>query len=72
MFIVITLALFLILSIALGITVLRQSKAIWKMESRNACTINNTLNTFTCIEPILIIIVVVALIFAAFTTRLGF
>ena len=72
MFIVITLALFLILAFALGVTVFRQTRAIWTMESQNAVTINNTLNTFTCFEPLLLIVAVVIIALTICTVKKAF
>jgi len=42
------------------------------MDSANACTINSTLNTFTNIEPILIIVVIVGLLMMIGCTAKGF
>jgi len=65
-------AVFLVIAFAGGITVLRQTKAIWHMNSPNAVSFNNTLNTFTSIEPIFIIIVIFFLIVALMTTSRAF
>jgi len=72
MFIVISLVLFIIIAFAVGITVFRQTKAIWTMTSTNAMTINNTLNGMGFIEPILVIIAVILCIVCAGTVRSGF
>ena len=72
MFIVISLVLFIIISFAFGVTIFRQTKAIWKMESSNAITINSTLNTFSIIEPLLVIIAIVACIACLGTVKAGF
>ena len=72
MFIVVSLALFLIMAFAFGVTVLRQTKAIWGMSSTNAVTINSTLNSFTMIEPVLILVVILVAGVAMCTTKLGF
>jgi hypothetical protein len=72
MWISISLVVALILAFAMGITILRQSKAIWSMNSSNAITINNTLNTFTLIEPLFVIIIIVAVVCLWVCTRLGF
>jgi len=72
MFIVISLVLFIIIAFAVGITVFRQTKAIWKMNSINAITINNTLNSFSIIEPLLVIIAIVVAVACLGTVRAGF
>lgn len=55
-----------------GITIFRQTKAIWKMNSSNAVTINNTLNSFTFLEPLFILIVAVGCIIGVYACRMGF
>ena len=72
MFIVISLALFLVMAFAVGITTFRQTKAIWKMNSTNAVTINNTLNTFTAIEPVLVLVAVIVGVLALASVSRGF
>ena len=72
MFIVISLVLFIIIAFAVCITVFRQTKAIWKMNNINAITINNTLNSFSIIEPLLVIIAIVIAIACLGTVRAGF
>ena len=62
----------LVIAFAGGITILRQTHAIWEMDSANACTINSTLNTFSSIEPILLIVIAVALILMFSFTSRGF
>ena len=69
----ITLIICLIVALAGGITVFRQTHAIWNMTSTNACTINSTLNSVTIIEPILIILVIGGIIaVVSYTGRVGF
>jgi len=70
--IAITIAIFIVVAFAGGITLFRQTHAIWDMNSSNACTINTTLNSVYVIEPILVIVVVAGLILALASTKLGF
>lgn len=72
MFVAISLVLFIIIAFAIGITVFRQTKAIWNMTSTNAMTINNTLNDIRFIEPILVIIAIIVCIVCAGTVKAGF
>jgi len=72
MFIVISLVLFLVIAFSIGVTLFRQTKSIWTMTSTNAITINNTLNTFTIIEPVLIIIIAIIAIACLSTVNRGF
>jgi len=72
MFIVISLVLFIIIAFAIGVTVFRQTKAIWTMESQNAVTMNSTLNTFTIIEPVLVIIAIILCVITGVTVKAGF
>jgi len=72
MFIAISLVLFIIIAFAVGITVFRQTKAIWKMSSVNAVTINNTLNGMGFIEPLLVIIAIVVAVACLGTVKAGF
>lgn len=60
--IVISMALCLVLSFAVGVTAFRQSRAIWTMTSPASIEVNNTLNTITEIEPLLIIIIIVGIL----------
>ena len=62
----------IVVTFALGITILRQTHAIWDMETTNACTINSTLNTVTGLETIIVVIVVVGAILLMTSTRKGF
>lgn len=62
----------MVIAFAGGVTALRQTKAIWTMDSPNAVAINNTLNTVTGLEPLLIVIVVILLILVCVPVRLGF
>jgi len=55
----------IVISFALGLTVLRQTRAIWHMHSPNAVTFNTTLNTVTAIEPMLVVTIIILLILAA-------
>ena len=72
MFIAISLMLFIIIAFAIGITVFRQTKAIWSMTSTNAITINCTLNTFGYIEPLLIVIILATALVCVGTINRGF
>jgi len=62
----------LVMAFAVGLTVLRQTKAIWDMDSPNAVSMNTTMNTFTSIEPVLIIIILAALCLGFMSTRRAF
>ena len=62
----------IIVAFAVGITVFRQTKAIWDMDSTNAVTINNSLNSMTAIEPLLIIVAIACILLALSTTKRGF
>ena len=70
--IVISLAVALVIAFTAGITIFRQTRAIWTMTSTNAVTINATLNTFTGLEPMMIIIAVVGLAFLLLGVNRGF
>jgi len=63
--IAISIAVALVLAFIVGLVVLRQTHAIWTMTSSNACTINATLNTVFTMNPIVEVIVLVAIIFIA-------
>lgn len=65
--------LFLVLAMATGVTALRQTKAIWSMDSPMAVSTNATLNSFGSIESVVIpIVILVVAIFALFSTRRAF
>ena len=68
----ITIAIMLVMAFAVGLTVLRQTRAIWEMDSPNAVSMNNTMNTFTSIEPSLILIIIVAIAIGFMSTRRAF
>lgn len=70
--IAITIAVFIVVAFAGGVTLFRQTHAIWHMNSSNACTINSTLNSVYVIEPILIVVVAAGLAVAIASTRRGF
>jgi len=72
MWITVTIGLFLILSFAGGLTMFRQTKAIWSMTSDNAISINNTLNSIPTIEPLLVLIVAIVAAAALVTSNKGF
>ena len=62
----------IILAFVGGITIFRQSRAIWDMPSQNAVSINTTLNTYTFIEPAFLIIIVVVIAFTMMITKRAF
>jgi len=62
----------LVMAFAVGLTVLRQTKDIWEMDSPNAVSMNNTMNTFTSLEPLLIIVIIAAVVAGFMTTRRSF
>jgi len=62
----------LILAFTGGLTIFRQTKAIWDMPSQNAVAINTTLNTYYFIEPAFLIVIVVIVVFTMMITRRAF
>ena len=62
----------LVMAFAVGLTVLRQTRDIWTMDSPNACAMNSTMNTFTSIEPLLVVVIIAALILGFMTTQRSF
>lgn len=70
--IVISIAISIVVTFALGVTILRQTHAIWDMETQNAVTVNSTLNTVYGLEPLIAMIVIVGLVLLWMSTRLGF
>lgn len=62
----------LVIAFAAGLTIFRQTRAIWRMNSSNACTINTTLNTYTAIEPLLIVIIFACIPLAYAYIKKGF
>lgn len=64
---------FLVVAYTGGITLLRQTRAIWYMNSSNAVSTNTTLNTYTFIEPLFIIVTIALIMIAVVTfSRFGF
>ena len=67
----------LLLAFVIGLTVFRQTHAIWSMTSSNAVTTNTTLNVMfggnNSLEVVvMIIIIVVVMYFLMRSTRMGF
>jgi len=62
----------IIITFALGVTILRQTHAIWDMETQNAATVNATLNSVYGLEPLIVLVVIAGAILLMVSTSRGF